>query len=59
MMRDFSVPVTSVLSTRLHDGEVTVLQPLSADGRGYAGCDGKPLLKVRHFRPSDYACVPF
>jgi Mrp family chromosome partitioning ATPase len=25
-----------VLSTRLHDGEVTILQPLSADGRGYA-----------------------
>ena len=36
LYRRTGVPVTSVLSTRLHDGEVTVLQPLSADGRGYA-----------------------
>ncbi len=36
LFRRTGVPVTSVLSTRLHDGEVTVLQPLSADGRGYA-----------------------
>ena len=30
------VPVAAVLSARLHDGEVALLQPLSADGRGYA-----------------------
>lgn len=30
------VPVATVLSARLHDGEVSVLEPLSADGRGYA-----------------------
>jgi Mrp family chromosome partitioning ATPase len=30
------VPVAAVLSERLHDGEIAVLQPLSADGRGYA-----------------------
>jgi Mrp family chromosome partitioning ATPase len=36
LYRRTGVPVTSVLSTRLHDGEVTILQPLSADGRGYA-----------------------
>jgi Mrp family chromosome partitioning ATPase/capsular polysaccharide biosynthesis protein len=30
------VPVAAVLSTRLHGGEVSVLPPLSADGRGYA-----------------------
>ena len=36
LFRRTGVPVASVLSTRLHDGEVTVLQPLSADGRGYA-----------------------
>ncbi|MGZ4667607.1 MAG: Wzz/FepE/Etk N-terminal domain-containing protein [Blastococcus sp.] len=30
------VPVAAVLSARLHDGEVSVLEPLSADGRGYA-----------------------
>jgi Mrp family chromosome partitioning ATPase len=36
LYRRTGVPVTSVLSSRLHDGEVTVLQPLSSDGRGYA-----------------------
>ena len=36
LYRRTGVPVTSVLSSRLHDGEVTILQPLSADGRGYA-----------------------
>ncbi len=36
LFRRTAVPVTAVLSTRLHDGEVNVLQPLSADGRGYA-----------------------
>jgi uncharacterized protein involved in exopolysaccharide biosynthesis/MinD-like ATPase involved in chromosome partitioning or flagellar assembly len=30
------VPVATVLSDRLHDGAVSVLQPLTADGRGYA-----------------------
>ncbi|MCW2698979.1 MAG: hypothetical protein JWQ45_514 [Blastococcus sp.] len=30
------VPVATVLSERLHGGEISVLQPLSADGRGYA-----------------------
>jgi Mrp family chromosome partitioning ATPase len=30
------VPVATVLSERLHDGDVAVLQPLTADGRGYA-----------------------
>ena len=36
LYRRTGVPVTSVLSTRLRDGDVTILQPLSADGRGYA-----------------------
>lgn len=36
LYRRTGVPVTSMLSTRLHDGDVTILQPLSADGRGYA-----------------------
>lgn len=30
------LPVATVLSTRLHAGQVAVLPPLSADGRGYA-----------------------
>jgi Mrp family chromosome partitioning ATPase/capsular polysaccharide biosynthesis protein len=30
------VPVAAVLSEHLHDGEISVLQPLSADGRAYA-----------------------
>lgn len=36
LFRRTGVPVTTVLSTRLHAGAVTLLPPLSADGRGYA-----------------------
>ena len=36
LYRRTGLPVRAMLSTRLHDGEVSVLQPLSADGRGYA-----------------------
>jgi uncharacterized protein involved in exopolysaccharide biosynthesis/Mrp family chromosome partitioning ATPase len=36
LFRRTRVPVASVLSTRLHAGEVALLPPLSADGRGYA-----------------------
>jgi capsular polysaccharide biosynthesis protein/MinD-like ATPase involved in chromosome partitioning or flagellar assembly len=36
LYRRTRVPVATVLSTPLHQGEVTVLPPLSADGRGYA-----------------------
>jgi Mrp family chromosome partitioning ATPase/capsular polysaccharide biosynthesis protein len=36
LYRRTRVPVATVLSTRLHQGEVAVLPPLSADGRGYA-----------------------
>jgi Mrp family chromosome partitioning ATPase len=36
LFRRTNVPVASVLSGRLHDGQVDVLPPLSADGRGYA-----------------------
>jgi Mrp family chromosome partitioning ATPase len=36
LFRRTRVPVATVLSTRLHAGEVALLPPLSADGRGYA-----------------------
>jgi Mrp family chromosome partitioning ATPase len=36
LFRRTGVPVTTVLSTRLHVGAVTLLPPMSADGRGYA-----------------------
>jgi Mrp family chromosome partitioning ATPase/LPS O-antigen subunit length determinant protein (WzzB/FepE family) len=36
LFRRTRVPVATVLSTRLHAGEVGLLPPLSADGRGYA-----------------------
>ena len=36
LFRRTRVPVAAVLATRLHAGEVALLPPLSADGRGYA-----------------------
>ena len=36
LFRRTRVPVAAVLSTRLHPGQVNILKPLSADGRGYA-----------------------
>ncbi len=36
LYRRTGVPVAAVLANRLHAGEVDILPPLSADGRGYA-----------------------
>jgi Mrp family chromosome partitioning ATPase/capsular polysaccharide biosynthesis protein len=36
LFRRTRVPVAAVLSTRLNGGQVNILKPLSADGRGYA-----------------------
>ena len=36
LFRRAGVPVAALLSTRLHGGQVTVVPPLSSDGRAYA-----------------------